>query len=55
VVVERQSELLQIILTRSASGRLPSFLHRRQKKRNKYGDDSNDHEHLDQRKSAART
>ena len=52
VIVECQSELLQVILALRTASCLASLLHCWQQQGHKNGDDRNHHQKFDQRKSA---
>src|SRR5438552_2118543 len=47
-----QGELLEVVLTAHAVGRLPDLLDRRQQQADQYGNDSNDDEQLDEGEGA---
>ena len=53
VVVQRQSQLLEIVLALAAASGLAGGLHGRQKQRHQNGDDGNHDQQLDQRESAS--
>jgi hypothetical protein len=52
VGVHGQTDLLEVVLTLQARGRLADLLDGRHEQANQDGDDRNDHQQLDQRKSS---
>jgi hypothetical protein len=52
VVVQRESELLEVVLALRATGGLPRLLYSRQEQRNQNGYNRNHDQQLDQRESA---
>jgi hypothetical protein len=52
VIVERQTDLLEVVAALHSPGRLARRLHGRQQHRDQDADDRDDHEELNQRKAA---
>src|SRR5690348_7310157 len=51
MVVDAQTDLLEVVLTTHAAGRLARLLHRREQERHEHTDDCNDHEELHEREA----
>jgi hypothetical protein len=52
VVVQRQANLLEIVLALGPAGRFASLLNCRQQQGDEYGNDGDDNQQLDERKTA---
>ena len=53
VVVDRQADLLEVVLALGASGRFARRLHGRQQQSDQHADDGDDHQQFDERKATS--
>ena len=52
VVVQSETDLLEVVRALGATGGLAGRLHRRKQERDEHGNDGDDHQQLDQREAA---